>query len=69
MNGTTSNVNPQSNTRQQACIYCEQTGHSSGDCPSQGTGYRSTHTHSHSTNLPGNMITEILSNISFQTLE
>ncbi|XP_021810979.1 DNA topoisomerase 3-alpha isoform X1 [Prunus avium] len=30
-----------SNTRQGACIYCHQTGHSSGNCPSQSSGPRS----------------------------
>ncbi|XP_050372382.1 DNA topoisomerase 3-alpha isoform X3 [Argentina anserina] len=29
------------NTRQGACIYCHQSGHSSGDCPSQSVGPRS----------------------------
>ncbi|XP_040371096.1 DNA topoisomerase 3-alpha isoform X3 [Rosa chinensis] len=37
---TSSNV-PRSNTRQGACIYCHQSGHSSGDCPSQSSGHRS----------------------------
>ncbi|XP_031256490.1 DNA topoisomerase 3-alpha-like [Pistacia vera] len=30
----------QSNTRQRACIYCQQTGHASSDCPSQLSGSR-----------------------------
>ncbi|XP_004289288.1 PREDICTED: DNA topoisomerase 3-alpha isoform X2 [Fragaria vesca subsp. vesca] len=37
---TSSNVQ-QNNTRQGACIYCHQSGHSSGDCPSQSSGPRS----------------------------
>ncbi|KAK3211450.1 hypothetical protein Dsin_016156 [Dipteronia sinensis] len=45
---TTNNVR-QSDTRQRACIYCQQTGHSSGDCPSQFSGSRNAH--SHGTNL------------------
>ncbi|CAN6681600.1 unnamed protein product [Malus baccata var. baccata] len=36
-----SNNVQRSNTRQGACIYCHQTGHSSGDCPSQSSGPQS----------------------------
>lgn len=39
---TASSINvQQSNSRHSACIYCQQTGHSSSDCPSQVSGSRS----------------------------
>ena len=60
---TTSNNVRQSDTRQRACIYCQQTGHSSSDCPSQFSGSRNAH--SHGTNLQSGMTAEILYTLSF----
>lgn len=38
-----SNNGQQSNHRQRACIYCQQMGHSSSDCPSHFSGSRNAH--------------------------